>query len=124
MLRNRLLIICSLVAIHGLNGHAFHTWTHRKSEVMWLRDLLPELVPNIRIMTYGYNARFLNFAAQQDLRNVTMKLLTELVDLRQSEQVLIGISLKAGADDDGFRKNVVLLSLSATVLEVLWLKRH
>lgn len=91
---------------------------------MWLRDLLPELVPNIRIMTYGYNARFLNFAAQQDLRNVTMKLLTELVDLRQSEQVLIGISLKAGADDDGFRKNVVLLSLSATVLEVLWLKRH
>jgi hypothetical protein len=54
---------------------------------MWLKDLLPELVPNIRIMAYGSNARFVNFAAQQDLRNITMKLLAELVDVRGSEEV-------------------------------------
>lgn len=90
-----LLTTHSLVAIHGLNGHAFDTWTHKKSKVMWLKDLLPELVPNIRIMTYGYNARFLNFAAQQDLRSITKKLLTELVDLRQSEEVRVRISATA-----------------------------
>jgi hypothetical protein len=38
-------------------------------------------------MTYGYNARFVNFAARQDLRNITMKLLAELVDVRGSKEV-------------------------------------
>jgi hypothetical protein len=54
---------------------------------MWLRDLLPQLVPNIRIMTFGYNAKFFNFTGHQDLRNITNKLLSELVDLRTSAEV-------------------------------------
>jgi len=54
---------------------------------MWLRDLLPQELPNVRIMTYGYNAKFRNFTAQQDLRNISMKLLSELVDLRRTEEV-------------------------------------
>lgn len=54
---------------------------------MWLKDLLPEAIPNIRIMTFGYNARFKNFTAQQDLRNISCKLLAELVDLRTTHEV-------------------------------------
>ena len=54
---------------------------------MWLRDLLPEVLPNVRIMTFGYNARFKNFTAQQDLRSIASKLLTELVDVRTTEEV-------------------------------------
>lgn len=56
---------------------------------MWLRDLLPEALPNIRIMTYGYNASFRNFTGHQDLRNIATKLLTELSDLRVTENVSI-----------------------------------
>lgn len=44
---------------------------------MWLRDLLPQVMPNIRIMTYGYNASFLNYTAKQDGRSIAAKLLAE-----------------------------------------------
>ncbi|KAK5994660.1 Protein SERAC1-like protein [Cladobotryum mycophilum] len=80
--------VFDLVAIHGLKGHAIKTWTHKQSQVMWLRDLLPKGLPNARIMTYGYNSRFVNFTGHQELRNIAMKLLSELVDLRKSEREL------------------------------------
>lgn len=79
----------SLVAIHGLNGDAIDTWTHKETKVMWLEDLLPEAIPNIRIMTFGYNAHFKNFTAQQDLRSISCKLLAELVDLRRTHEVRV-----------------------------------
>ena len=54
---------------------------------MWLRDLLPQVLPNVRILTYGYNASFLNFTAEQDIRKISMKLLSELADLRTEQAV-------------------------------------
>ena len=51
---------------------------------MWLRDLLPQHQPNIRVMTYGYNAKFRNFTGRQDMRSIATKLLDELVDLRRN----------------------------------------
>lgn len=77
----------SLVAIHGLAGDPFTTWTHVKGHPMWLRDLLPQVMPNIRIMTYGYNTSFLNYTAKQDVRSIAAKLLAELADLRSGEEV-------------------------------------
>lgn len=56
---------------------------------MWLQDLLPQVMPNIRIMTYGYNASFLNYTAKQDVRSIVAKLLAELADLRSGEEVSI-----------------------------------
>ncbi|KAI9507259.1 hypothetical protein F5148DRAFT_1285438 [Russula earlei] len=46
-----------IISIHGLNGHAFNSWATR--DLMWLRDLLPERVPNARVLLYGYNANVL-----------------------------------------------------------------
>ena len=48
----------SVVAVHGLNGHPFTTWTTKGSEKMWLKDpdLLPSHLQNSRVLTYGYNA--------------------------------------------------------------------
>jgi hypothetical protein len=48
----------SVVALHGLNGHAFESYAHNgeNKTCMWLRDLLPSLLPHSRIMVFGYNA--------------------------------------------------------------------
>ena len=76
------------MAIHGLNGHALNTWTHKQNGIMWLRDFLHEEIPDVRIMTYGYNAKFRNFKTDQNLRVISMKLLAELVDHRRSKEVI------------------------------------
>lgn len=48
----------SIVAIHGLNGHPFDTWSRGGQHVNWLQDkaLLPESLSSARILTRGYNA--------------------------------------------------------------------
>ncbi|MCJ1228298.1 Ankyrin repeat domain-containing protein 44 [Toensbergia leucococca] len=65
-----------IVAVHGLCGHRILSWTladdENKTETMWLRDLLPELIPHARIMTFGYSCNaiaersFLSIAALED----------------------------------------------------------
>jgi hypothetical protein len=49
--------IVDIVAIHGLNGHREKTWT-TKSKLNWLRDanMLSAIIPNARIMSWGYDA--------------------------------------------------------------------
>ena len=53
-----LLMGCSIVAVHGLNGDPFRSWTTEASEKLWLEDpnLLPSNLKDSRILTYGYNA--------------------------------------------------------------------
>jgi hypothetical protein len=48
--------IDSIVFIHGLNGHRERTWTDDATSICWPRDFLPAVVPNARILTYGYDA--------------------------------------------------------------------
>ncbi|KAF8530881.1 hypothetical protein BDD12DRAFT_914734 [Trichophaea hybrida] len=50
-------IVADVIAVTGLAGHAFGSWRNRKTHQMWLKDLLPHDVQNIRIMTYGYDSR-------------------------------------------------------------------
>ena len=46
----------SFVAVHGLQGDAIRTWTHEKSQVCWLRDLLPAHIQEARVLSWGYFA--------------------------------------------------------------------
>jgi hypothetical protein len=51
-----------VVAIHGITGGAFSTWTHANG-TFWLRDLIPKDLPGVRIFSYGYPANvFCTFA--------------------------------------------------------------
>lgn len=43
-----------IVAVHGLMGDPFETWT--KDGKLWLRDFVPEQLPDARIFTFGYNS--------------------------------------------------------------------
>lgn len=53
------LIDISIIAVHGLQGDSYKTWTDSESGKLWLRDLLPlsQGFGNARIMTFGYDAR-------------------------------------------------------------------
>lgn len=42
--------------VHGLNGHWHDTWTSGNN-VFWIKDLLPEFLPNARILSFGYDSR-------------------------------------------------------------------
>ena len=48
-----------IIAIHGLNGDPYKTWTDRETQCLWLRDLLPDDIPGARIFTYGYPSHLL-----------------------------------------------------------------
>lgn len=50
----------SIVAIHGIFEHATQTWTEPESSILWLRDLLPEKLPNIRVLVFSYKAESLS----------------------------------------------------------------
>ena len=46
--------VSSIVAVHGLGGHPYKTWT--EGQKLWLRDFLPKAVPDARVLTFGYNS--------------------------------------------------------------------
>ena len=49
-------ITVDIVAVHGLLDGPYHAW--QDGGVIWLRDpeFLPKLIPNARILSYGYNS--------------------------------------------------------------------
>ncbi|KAF8526934.1 hypothetical protein BU17DRAFT_82396 [Hysterangium stoloniferum] len=47
--------VVDIVAIHGLDGDRERSWT-AENDTLWLRDFLPDDVPNARILTYGYDS--------------------------------------------------------------------
>lgn len=49
-------MLSSLIAVHGLDGHREKTWI-ADNGVFWLRDELPKIITNSRILTWGYDAR-------------------------------------------------------------------
>lgn len=49
-----------LVAIHGLGGDYERTWTDEESEKNWLRDFLPQKIPQLRVMSWGYNSALIS----------------------------------------------------------------
>ncbi|KAI9866390.1 MAG: hypothetical protein M1813_001512 [Trichoglossum hirsutum] len=75
-----------IVAVHGLEGHAYNSWTYtecigdgRWKEVMWLRDLLPRVAESRgihpRVMTFGYNARVFHDITVADIGSPAIQLL-------------------------------------------------
>lgn len=76
----------SIVAIHGLNGHRERTWT-ASNGVYWLRDLLPNDIPQSRIMSYGYNVNVFDRGGhgvnQQSVYDHARALISDLVLKRQ-----------------------------------------
>jgi hypothetical protein len=75
------------VAVHGLGGDEITTWTHPKSKAFWLKDFLPQQIPDARIMTFGYNAAAAFGQSTAEIFNHAKSLLASLVDKREESEV-------------------------------------
>lgn len=78
----KVLICFSIVAVHGLGGDSYSTWTHSNGK-LWLRDLLPNDMNTTRIMTFGYDANVFTKARSARSLNFAENLLSALKDERR-----------------------------------------
>ncbi|KAH8154490.1 uncharacterized protein LAJ45_01018 [Morchella importuna] len=71
------LINGSIVAVHGLGSNPDWAWTH-DSGVMWLRDLLPNSLPNARIMAFNHNSKWDRDSSVKSIEHCGKELLDNL----------------------------------------------
>jgi hypothetical protein len=74
-----------IVAVHGMMGDAYKTWTHSNGH-FWLRDSLPEGVPGARIFSYGYPANVFFSLEKGRIDDHACTLLEELLDVRRGTE--------------------------------------
>ncbi|KAH0559684.1 hypothetical protein GP486_003804 [Trichoglossum hirsutum] len=84
----KLLTPASIVAVHGLDGDAYHSWRADNGKI-WLRDFLPSQVQNARVMSYGYNSVVTFSKSIGDVDDSAIDLLTRVMDERETPQALI-----------------------------------
>ena len=66
-----------VVAIHGLQGHAYKTWEHDNGS-LWLRDFLPADIVFARILTFGYDSTVAFSSSVAQLEDKALELLNRL----------------------------------------------
>jgi hypothetical protein len=71
-----------IVALHGITGDAYDTWTAADNKVLWLRDFLLEDLPGARVFTYGYDAAVFFTKAAGNLDDFATALLESLKQKR------------------------------------------
>ncbi|KAL9611240.1 MAG: hypothetical protein Q9167_004094 [Letrouitia subvulpina] len=64
-----------------------------ETRVNWLEKFLPDIVPNTRIMTFGYQSNYMRSAPKQSISNCAQELLNALIEARPSEKALIKSTL-------------------------------
>ncbi|KAF8856809.1 hypothetical protein BDZ45DRAFT_457277 [Acephala macrosclerotiorum] len=74
-----------LVAIHGLGGHYNGTWTDANTNQNWLRDFLPEQIPQVRVMSWGYNSAVFGTPSVGNITSFAQALLNDLKGYRPKE---------------------------------------
>lgn len=64
--------------VHGLDGDPIRTWQDEKSGKVWPRDLLPEELPQTRVMSFAYNGDMFRNQSAATIRDNARSLLNYL----------------------------------------------
>jgi hypothetical protein len=72
-----------IIAVHGLNGDAYTTWTHNNGK-LWLRDFLVSSLPGCRVFTYGYPSQIFSESIVE-VKGYARRLLGSIRDLQRNE---------------------------------------
>ena len=118
------------MAIHGLGGDAYTTWTDPTGN-MWLRDSLPQDLPNSRIWTYGYDSALAWSRSTSGIQDFARDLLERLLGIQPANEEpkpfifichsLVGLVIKKAlilaslvTDYESVRRNVKALFFMGT----------
>jgi len=83
---DRLGYALDIVAVHGITGSAYDTWTH-SNRTFWLKDLIPNDFPGARVFSYAYPADVFCTFATGTIRSFARSLLEGLKGERRSKEV-------------------------------------
>ncbi|KAM0146728.1 hypothetical protein ACHAPG_010988 [Botrytis cinerea] len=78
-----------IVALHGIKGDAFKTWTEKNEDGvknLWLRDQLPNELPGARIFSFGYDANVLFSRGTGTIEDFATALLEDLLRERSNDK--------------------------------------
>ena len=75
-----------VVAVHGLQGDPYKTWTHENGK-LWLRDFLPADIPYARIMTFGYESTIAFSKSVAEIDDKAVELLNRLTLKRSADEI-------------------------------------
>ena len=79
----------SIIAITGLDGHAYGSWRGKGNlGRMWLRDFLSKNLPHCRTMIYGYNSK-LSSHGVDTIMDYGRELIEEMKKIRSTKDVSI-----------------------------------
>ena len=70
-----------IIAITGLAGHAFGSWS-TATQRMWLRDFLPRDIPQARILIYGYDSHIVNSQSRSILADFSSNFIAKFNAMR------------------------------------------
>lgn len=79
--------VVDIVFVHGLTGDREKTWALENQEP-WPKTLLPTELPNIRVLTFGYDANVVNLGgvvSENRIANHAMNLITALASYREKD---------------------------------------
>ncbi|KAH8745409.1 hypothetical protein BGZ57DRAFT_862505 [Hyaloscypha finlandica] len=76
-----------IVAVHGITGSAYNTWTHSNG-TFWLKDIIPKDFPGARVFSYAYPADVFCTFATGTIRSFATSLLEGLKGERRSKEQL------------------------------------
>ena len=79
-----------IVAVHGLGGHPFKSWTFNEKgkECFWLEDYLLKDLPGARVFTFGYNSNPFFSRSVQGIGDFAKELIDDLEVERLSPETV------------------------------------
>ncbi len=85
------LTLYSLIFVHGLQGHRDRTWTGPSAQSPWPRDILPDIIPNVRVLTFGYDSsvtRWDRMVSKNTVNDHALGLMNSIATYREADNTV------------------------------------